>query len=399
MIRDAREMNQPNDKLVHATSHPTVQINSKRFEQSPYAPRYVTEDTLYGIYCNRFYPISFGDKVIDQYWKLRKGVMLFDVPEKPVDIKGPDSINLLEKVFTRRISELKIGRAHYAIACTPLGGIQMDGVLIRLAKDHFWYVHANGEFESWLIAFSDGLDVAVSDPKSRVLQVQGPRSLEVLNALDKEKDISEFGYFHAAYFNIGGQSVLVTRTGWTGELGFEIYSNCGVETDHLALWDTIVGVGREYDMENAALEVMGIRRLEAGILDYSTDIDSSMTPFDVGLGPFVDLSKDDFVGFHSLKHVDKEPRLFGLSSLSGVPSVGCTVLLDNEKAGHIRVGDWSPSLQKGIGYLLFDQSALVGENRAGKQLTLVDREGEHHLAEVVALPFLDPEKKIPRGIA
>ena len=392
-------MNQSSHKLVHAKSHPTVRINSKRCEQSPYAERYATEDTLFGIYCNRFYPISFGEDAIEQYWKLRREVMLFDVPEKPLDIKGPDAVVLLEKVFTRRIASIKVGRANYAIACTPQGGVQMDGVMIRLAEDHFWYVHANGEFESWLIAFSDGLDVSISDPRSRVLQIQGPRSLEVLKALDKNADIENFGYFQAGHFNIGGQSLLVTRTGWTNELGFEIYSNCAEQTDHLALWDTVVETGKDFGLENAALEVMGIRRLEAGILDYSTDINNTMTPYDIGLGNFVDFTKDEFIGREALQKTSKECRLFGLTSQTGVPSVDCAVMLENNTVGHVRVGDWSPTLEKGIGYVYFDESPKAGENWAGKQLTLIDKAGETHQSDVVTMPFYDAEKNIPRGKA
>ncbi len=391
-------MTEISDKLVHAKSHPTVRISSKRFEQSPYAPGYANEGILYGIYCNRFYPISFGEDVIQQYWKLRREVLLFDVPEKPLSIKGPDAISLLNQVFTRRIDNLKIGRANYAIACTPQGGIQMDGVMIRLAEDHFWYVHANGEFESWLIAYSDELDVVISDPESRVLQIQGPRSIEVLKALDRERNIDRFGYFHASYFNIGGQPVLVTRTGWTGELGFEIYSNCNSETDHLALWDTIVETGKCFGLQNAGLEVMGIRRIEAGILDYSTDIDKTMTPFEIGLGNFVDFSKEDFVGRKALETANRECRLFGLSSQTGVPSVGCQVKLDSEVVGEIRVGDWSPTLEQGIGYVFFVQPAKSGQSWVGQQLTLVDKENKQHESVVVALPFLDIEKKIPRGL-
>ena len=391
-------MSQSSHKLVHAKSHPSVRINSKRCEQSPYAEKYATEDTLFGIYCNRFYPISFGENAIEQYWKLRREVMLFDVPEKPLDIKGPDAITLLEKVFTRRVASLKVGRANYAIACTPQGGVQMDGVMIRLAEDHFWYVQANGDFESWLVAHSDGLDVSISDPHSRVLQIQGPRSLDVLKALDKGKEIDGFGYFHAGHFNFAGQPVLVTRTGWTGEMGFEVYSNCGDETDHLALWDTIVEAGEPFGLQNAALEVMGIRRLEAGILDYSTDINNTMTPFDVGLGNFVDLTKDEFVGKSALQTVSKETRLFGLTSNSGIPRVGCDVYDGQNKVGSIRVGDWSLTLEKGIGYVFFDQPAVDGKCWLGQQLTLVDKDGADHACEIVPMCFYDAEKKIPRGL-
>jgi len=385
-------------KLVHAKSHPTVRINSKRFEQSPYAPRYANDETLFGCYCNRFYPISFGEDVIEQYWKLRREVLLFDVPEKPLDIKGVDAVTLLNRVFTRRVDALKTGRAHYAIACTPQGGIQMDGVLIRLADDHFWYVQANGEFESWLVALGDGLDVSVADPKSRVLQVQGPLSLEILQALNKEKNIDGFGYFHTAFFDFAGQKLLVSRTGWTGELGFEIYSNCLTETDHLTLWDYIIETGKDYGLQNTALEVMGIRRIEAGILDYSTDIDASMTPFDIGLERFVDFSKDEFVGKQALEKTCRENRLFGVTSDIGVPQVGNHVFDQQKKVGEVRVGDWSPTLEKGIGYVFFDRPEKNDEGWAGQQLTLIDNEGREHPCDIVELPFFDRDKKIPRGL-
>ena len=133
-------------KVVYAESHPIVRLNSFRFEQSPYIEKYVTEQTLFAIYCNRFYPLNMGENVIEYYWKLRQGVLLYDVPEKPLEIKGPDAVTLLDRVFTRRIANLKIWRAHYGIACTSEGTVLMDGVLIRLAEDHFWYVKANGEF-------------------------------------------------------------------------------------------------------------------------------------------------------------------------------------------------------------------------------------------------------------
>ncbi|MGB1311591.1 MAG: aminomethyltransferase family protein [Leucothrix sp.] len=386
---------QSSSKLVHARSHPTVRINSKRFEQSPYAPAYMQDDTLLGCYCNRFYPISFGDDVLAQYWKLRRDVMLFDVPEKPLEISGPDAVTLLEKVLTRRVANLQQGRAHYAIACTPQGGVLMDGVLIRLADDRFWYVQANGEFETWLIAHSEGLDVEVSDPKSRVLQIQGPKSLEVLAAATSADVPEDFTWFKAATFNFGGQDLLVTRTGWTGELGFEIYSDA--QTDHLALWDHLIAAGAPFGMENAALEVMGIRRVEAGILDYGTDINRSMSPFAVGLGKFVDFSKDDFVGKAALEKLPQGERLLGVVCEAGVATVGCTLWENGQQVGHIRVGDWSPTLEKSIAYVLFDEVATEASPWVGKTLTLRDAEGQDFDCEVVRLPFYDKEKRIPRG--
>ena len=110
-------------EIVHAKSHPIVRINSKRLEHSPYVEKYADEHTIFAIYANQLYPVSLGEDVIEHYWKLRRDVMLYDTPEKPIDIQGPDAVALLQRVFTRRIDDLKTWRAHYAIACTAQGGI------------------------------------------------------------------------------------------------------------------------------------------------------------------------------------------------------------------------------------------------------------------------------------
>ena len=153
----------------YTAAHEAVRVSARRFENSPYVEKYATQDMLYGIYAKRLHVLNLGEDPVEHYWKLRRDAVLFDVPEKPLEIRGPDAVNLLERVFCRRIGDLKCWRARYALACTPQGGIQMDGVLMRLAEDHFWYVQADGEIESWLIAFSEGLDVVVRDPQSRVL--------------------------------------------------------------------------------------------------------------------------------------------------------------------------------------------------------------------------------------
>lgn len=377
----------------YAAAHETLRISAKRFEASPYIDKYVNDDIVFGVYCRRFYPLSMGEDPIEQYWKLRHGVMLYDVPEKPLDIRGPDAVALLERVFTRRIDNLKTWRARYAVACTPQGGVLMDGVLIRLADDHFWYVQADGEFEPWMQAYSEGLDVTIRDPKSRVLQIQGPKSLEVLAAATKEGMPEGFGYFHAGMFDFGGQRLLVTRTGWTGEVGIEIYSD-GENTDHHALWDHLIASGAPFGMAYSSIESMGIRRIEAGILDNGTDIDPSMTPYEAGIGAFVDLDKPDFVGRNALLKAEKHCLLMGLTCADAVPLAGSKVMDGDSVLGHITAGAWTPYLETGIGFVRFYQSG----DWLGRKLTLCTHDGSQHTCEIVSLPFYDAEKKIPRGM-
>jgi len=380
------------ENLNYASAHGTVHISAKRFEPSPYSDKYGRDDVVYGIYCRRFYPLSLGEDPIEQYWKLKRGVLLFDVPEKPLEIKGPGAVALLDRVFSRRIDNLKPWRARYAVACTPQGGVQMDGVLIRMAEDHFWYVQADGEFESWLHAHSHGLDVEITDPKSRVLQIQGPKALDVLKSATAGQVADSFGYFHAAKFNFGGQQLLVTRTGWTGELGFEVYSEAA--TDHGALWDHLMAAGAPRGMALSAAESMGIRRLEAGILDYGTDMDHSMTPYEAGLGDFVDLGKTDFVGREALAKVDQGSLLFGLSCAETAPLAGLQVLDGSTVVGHMTAGAWTPYLEKGIGFVRFNRKG----DWLGRKFSLCSPDGNLHGCDIVSLPFYDPEKKIPRGL-
>lgn len=391
-------LKQERGQVAHATSHPTLRLNSKRFERSPYIDKWAEDDTLFGIYAGRLYPVSLGNDPIDHYWKLRRGLLLYDTPERPIDIKGPDAVRLLEHALCRRIDTLKTFRARYAIACTQAGGIIMDGVVIRLAEDHFWYVQANGSFDIWLMALAAGmqLDVEVSDPKSRVLQVQGPKSLEFLERACPGQVPEKFGYFHAGMFSFDGQEVLVSRTGFTGEMGIEIYGNA--DLDHGALWDYVVACGEPMGMEMSDGVSMGVRRVEAGILDYDMDINPGLTPFAAGLGNFVDMTKPDFVGKDALQHADKRCRLFGLTSETGIPCFGSTVLDEGREVGRMTIGDWSPTVEMGVGYVVFDEPENARGSWLGQSLTLRDPQGELHDCVIVNLPFFDAEKRIPRGL-
>lgn len=203
----------------YAQSRKSVLISEKRFEESPYASCYESSEMVRGVYAGRFYPMYYGDDPVEKYWVLRRRAALYDVPERPVEISGPDAVPFLEKIFARHVSTLKEGRGRYAIACTPQGGVFMDGLLFRLAEKRFWYIQADGALETWLIAHSEGFDISISDPKSRVLQIQGPASLAIMRDASDGTIDERMGYFHAGFHDLGGQELYVSRTGWTGELG------------------------------------------------------------------------------------------------------------------------------------------------------------------------------------
>ena len=192
-----------------------VTISARRFEESPFIARTANPAMIRGVYADRFFPIYLGEDVIEKYWTLRQRALIFDVPEKPVEIAGPDAVQFLERVLARRVSTMREGRGYYAIACTPQGGVFMDGVVFRLGQDRFWYVQADGPFETWLTAHSGGFDVTISDPKSRVLQIQGPASIDIMKAASAGAIDDTMGYFRSGFFDLGGQRLYASRTGFT----------------------------------------------------------------------------------------------------------------------------------------------------------------------------------------
>ncbi len=371
----------------YADSHRVISLSAKRFAASPYVDRYATAETIFGVYAGRLYPLSLGHDPVGDYWHLRRNAVLYDVPERPLQVEGPDAERFLDRVLTRDVTAIRPGRACYALACDDRGGIVMDGVVIRWSANRFWYVLADGEFVGRLDAESRGLDVTVSDPGSWVMQIQGPTSLDVLaDACDEA--LEAFPYFSVAEVRMEGQEVLVSRTGWSGELGFEIYTLPG--TDALAVWDRVVSVGAPHGLRVQGLESLGIRRIEAGILDNGTDMDPSLTPFAAGLGSFVDLDKPQFVGREALAVADRRTRLLGISGRTA-PAAGELLLHEGEPIGRVTTGAWSPFLERGIGYVRFEQhGAWTGS-------TIRSAGGEAF--EVVELPFYDREKAIPRGLA
>ena len=388
------------EKQFYIESFDTVRLSSFRIEQSPFADRYVTDQMVFCLYCDRLYPVKMtaDEDPIPQYWKLRRGVLLYDVPEKPLEIIGPDAARLLEQILACRVGTLPVGRARYGIACNEDGTVLMDGVVMRLAEDRYWYVKANGEFETWLRANALGLDVGVSDPNSRVLQIQGPRALDVLDAAIGGGLPAGFKYFHAGFFDVCGQRLWVSRTGWTGELGIEIYCNSGPEpTDHGALWDDLFACGEPFGLEFSSGSSMGIRRIESGILDNGSDIEPDLTPFGAGLGQFVRLEKEDFIGRAALETADRSQLLFGLLCATATPEAGMDAHFDNGPVGHLTIGTWSPTLETGVGYVRFDRP-LPDDDWLGKTVSLVDHDGTPHEATVDTLPFVDKQKRLPRAV-
>ena len=292
-------------------------------ELSPFHQCYAHKDTILRFAIGRFFVHDNGEDHESAYWRLKNQVVIYDVPERPVEISGPDVVAFLEMIFARRVSDLNIGRGRYCIACTHQGGIFMDGVLFRMSADRFWYVQPDGALDTWLLAHKGEFEVSVSDPHSRVLQIQGPNSYSLMHDASDGSINKTMKYFHSGFYSIGGQEVYVSRTGWTGELGYEIYT-LGNDTDCPRLWDHLMQFGGAYGLEFSGLKSMNARRIEAGILDCGSDFDATMTPYEAGLGRFIELDKQGFIGRESLLDTNTGTCLYGLISKDFTPRRGAS---------------------------------------------------------------------------
>lgn len=353
--------------------------------ERPYGPHYC-------VYNRRLMACCF-DKLstVDGYWKLRREAAVLNTGEYPLQFQGPDAEKLLNLLFTKDISKIKPGRCGYGLACYHDGGLLVDGVLLRLSDDLFWYAQADGDFYSWARAHAVGLNVSITDPDVYVSQVQGPKALQILAAASDDGLPDAFNYFALARVSFGGQQVVITRTGYTNELGWEYYTE--PHHDPEALWAHLQKAGAPLGMELFGLDAMHIRRIEAGIMNAGSDFDHTTTPFDVGLGKFVDMDKEDFIGKQALvAAASDQSRCSGLLC-DAEPHIGADILIGGVKIGRVTAGAVSPYLQQGIGIALLDNSKYT----AGTEVEIGCIDGELHKGVLAALPLYDQACEIPRG--
>lgn len=346
----------------------------------------------YCVYNRRHMAVCFDSQSTeDGYWLLRQKAAVLHTGEFPLQFKGPDAEKLLDKLFTKDITRLKVGRCGYGVACYEDGGLLVDGILLRLADDQFWYAQADGDFYSWARAHAAGMDVEITDPKVYVSQVQGPNALKILEAANDGQLPEPFGYFAIARVNFAGQEVVITRTGYTNELGWEFYTEDHHDAD--AIWEHLSKVGEPFGMTIFGLDAMNIRRIEAGILNAGSDFDQTTTPYDVGLDRFIDEDKGDFIGKAALVNASRGSRLFGVKCASGEPLIAATVEADGEVIGKVTAGATSPYLGHGIGIVRLNQTG----RDAGSAVNIGCKDGSLHPGELVKLPFYDKLAEIPRG--
>ena len=266
-----------------------------------------------------------------------------------------------------------------------------DGILLRIDDDTYWFAQADGDMFSWYKAQAVGLNVKIVDPNVWVSQIQGPRSMELLDILTKTNISSNWKYFDCKEVNISGEKIIISRSGFSNELGWEIYFR--QENDIEKLGDLILKEGSKMGMIITATPVFRCRRIEAGLLSAGQDFTNKTDPFSVGLGKFIDLEKDNFIGKEALKNSNKKCGSWGLRVEKGTAMKGKNLRISGKIVGEITSSTWSPYQVCGVGIV------RMQNNNMGPG-TVVDvncTNGKIQKGELCELPMYDQNGDIVRG--
>lgn len=351
----------------------------------------------YTVYNHMFFPICYAS-LEEEYWHLLNHVTLWDVSvERQVEITGPDAFRFTNLLTPRDLSKCAVGQGKYVVITAEDGGIINDPVLMRLGENHFWLALADSDVLLWAkgVAVHSGLKVQLGEPDVSPIQVQGPKAKEVVQALFGDKVLA-LKYYFFLETKLDDIPVIVTRTGWTAEVGYEIYLRDG--SKGVRLWERVMEAGKPYNIRPTGPS--DIRRIEAGILNWGADMTLEDNPYEVGLGWLVDADKQaPYIGQEALARIKKEgvkKKLVGVE-IAGPPlefnMTKWPVRVAGQQVGHITSAIHSPRLKKNIGYA----RVPIEHADLGHKLTVEVPDAGEREAIVVKKPFIDPKKEIPKS--
>jgi aminomethyltransferase len=314
--------------------------------------------------------------------------------ERQVEITGPDAAQFVQMLTPRDLSNMAVGQCKYILITNADGGILNDPILLRLAENHFWISLSDSDILLWAqgVAVHSGLDVTICEPDVSPLQLQGPKSGEVMTALFGES-IKDLRYYWLRELELNGIPLIVSRTGWSSELGYELYLRDGTRGDEL--WETIMAAGQPFGLKPG--HTSSIRRIEGGMLSYHADADINTNPYELGMDRLVNLDMAaNFIGKDALRRIRDE----GVSRIQvglhlegqrfrGPNTTFWPVSAGGNKVGKVTSAVYSPRLEKNIAL------AMVSvENSALGTVLDVETDAGSVKATVVEKPFYDPKKKI-----
>ena len=348
----------------------------------------------FSVYNHMYIPRDFGDPE-QNFWTLTQAAILCDVAvERQVEITGPDAAKFVQRLTSRDLSKMAVGQCKYILITNAEGGLLNDPVLLRLAENHFWISLADSDILLWAqgVAVNSGLDVTIGEPDVSPLQLQGPKSGEIMQALFGDS-ILDLKYYWLRELELDGIPLLVSRTGWSSELGYEIYLRDSAHGD--ALWERIMATGLPFGLKPG--HTSSIRRIEGGMLSYHADADIKTNPYELGLDRLVNLDMEaDFIGKAALRRIHAQGpsrKQIGLildtAPLKGPNTTFWAISKDGAPIGKVTSAIYSPRLKQNIAL------AMVAADFAhiGSEVEVVTNSGPCR-ATIVERPFYDPKKKI-----
>ncbi|MDN5915804.1 MAG: glycine cleavage system protein T [Pseudonocardia sp.] len=389
---------------VHTVDRPGILLYP-RLRTSPFFWRSRAHGVaMYSVYNHTYHPRHYGDPVAE-YHALLEGVTVWDVGvERQLEISGPQAFDFTNHLVPRDLTRCDVGQCKYVFLTAPDGGIINDPVLLRLEDNRFWLSLADSDAGLWAmgLAHAGGWDVTVREVDVAPVQVQGPRAKEVVVDLFG-RDVLDIPYYGLRRYTVDAMDVVVSRTGYTGEIGYEIYVQ-DASRNAGPLWDRVWEAGRPHGME--AIGPCHIRRIEGGMLAYGCDITLDTNPLEVGYDYrwMVDLDQEaDFVGKAALARIRAEGvsrRLAGVqidgarlgSFNDGSMIEAFPVEVHNAEVGRVTSACYSPRLEANIGLAMLP----VGLAELGTELDVRTPAGRCR-AVVVPKPFVDPSKETPKG--
>ena len=348
----------------------------------------------FSVYNHMYIPRDFGNPE-QNFWNLIEKSILCDVAvERQVEITGPDAYKFTQLLTPRDLSKLAVGQCKYVLITNNDGGILNDPVLLRLAENHFWLSLADSDVLLWAqgVAVNSGLNVKVSEPDVSPLQLQGPTSGEIMIKLFGE-DINNLKYYWLRELELDGIPLIVSRTGWSSELGYEIYLRDGSKGN--ILYEKIMEAGKEHGLQPG--HTSSIRRIEGGMLSYHADADINTNPFELGLDRLINLDSEvNFIGKDALKKIKQDGvkrKQVGLEldceSLKGPNTTFWSIYKNGKNVGKITSAVYSPRLKKNIALAMIE----VNHSEIGNTLKVLINDAEISCI-IVEKPFYDPKKKI-----
>lgn len=380
---------------MNTVGNPPLITLGPRVRKSPFYDATVAAGAgVFTIYNHMYMPSSYGDS-LSEYWSIVEGVSLWDVSaERQIEISGPDAVAFTQLLTPRDIENCPVGRCRYVIFLDENAGIVNDAVLFRLEENRFWLSPGDGDVLLWAKAAAamSELDVTVHEPDASPLQLQGPLAPRVAHKLFGDIAL-ELGYYQFREVTLQGIPLILSRTGWSGELGYELIlqdAQRGTE-----LWNLCMAAGAEFDIKPACPSLA--RSMEGGLLSYCSDITIDDNPFTIGMDRLLDIDKPfDYIGKAALQKIAKNGtsrRLVG-ANFQGEPirpnEHFLPVSVAGRVAGHLTRCVYSPRLKHNIA--LVNLPTEFAEPGTTIELHLPEGIRE---AEVVALPWFPAEKKIP----